>query len=477
MVLLAVQEAADGAGRWLGGFCLEARVDELGAAAVARVAAVCAAQTALLGRAAPLVAAAAEAATTAAAAPTATTAATTTSTTTADADANDAVVAIAARALRLAFPERLAGRQGAVDAALVAALVAELPRAGGGVAETMSDKADGVVAPATPASPSAPGALWWAKALVDPALPLSARLGRNSKATLKVFFSPRPDSDFAAVQAAADAAAVADAAAPFSSFLAAQPAPGPEAAAGQSGASPLASVSGSRKRSAQQAGLPVGTPGAAPVDLSFMLSARGRGPGAGDEEEGWRLPPERLAMLERSGPLLAQLRDDRLVAVLAQIERASDPFVALQQGLDRDPAMAGFIDLVLETIGAQRKIEAADGTVRVESCVNDLLKPSKPAFLKAALAEAKAEAEADDDGGDSDGDNEAEAADQADDDGGDNEANAADLAQAAVSEQRRTTHPAAAQADADADAGYSGDDANDGSGDSATYTIVRDMLR
>jgi hypothetical protein len=450
MVLLAVQEAADGAGRWLGGFCLEARVDELGAAAVARVAAVCAAQTALLGRAAPLVAAAAEAAAaaaTAAGAPNATTAATTTST--ADvAAANDAVVAVAARALRLAFPERLAGRQGAVDAALVAALAAELPRVGGGVEETMSDKADGVAAPATPASPSAPGALWWAKARVDPALPLSARLGRNSKATLKVFFSPRPDSDFAAVQAAADAAAVADAAAPFSSFLAAQPASEPEAAAAQSGASPVASAAGSKKRSAQQAGLPVGTPGAAPVDLSFMLSARGRGPGAGDDEEGWRLPPQRLAMLERSGPLLAQLRDDRLVAVLAQIERASDPFVALQQGLDRDPAMAGFIDLVLETIGAQRKIEAADGTVRVESCVNDLLKPSKPAFLKAALAEAKAEAEADDD--DSDGDS-------------DNQAKAADLAQTAVSEQRRTTRPAAAKADADGEAGSSGDDANDAS--------------
>jgi hypothetical protein len=302
--------------------------------------------------------------------------------------------------LRLAFPERFSGRQGAVDAAQLVALVDELPPVARGVDEKTDgddDKAGSVAAPAAVAAPSAPGALWWAKALVDPALPLSARLGRNNKATLKVFFSPRPDSEFAAVQAAADAAAVADAAAPFSVFLAAQPAPDLGAVAGQSG-----TAEASRKRSARQAGLPVGAPGAAPVDLSFMLSARGRGPGAGDDEEGWRLPPERLAMLERSGPLLAQLRDERLVAVLAQIERAPDPFVALQQGLDRDPAMAGFVDLVLETIGAQRKVEAADGTMRVESCVNDLLKPTKPAFLKAALPEVEVEADEDHDG-DSDG--------------------------------------------------------------------------
>ena len=454
MVLLAVQEAVDGAGRWLGGFCLEARLDEPGAAAAARVAAVCAAQAALLVRTAPLVAAAA-ATTAAEAASTASTASTTTTTTTTTAS-SEAAVAVAARALRLAFPERFSGRQGAVDAAQLVALVDELPPVARGVDEKTDgektdgdgDKAGSVAAPGAVAAPSAaPGALWWAKALVDPALPLSARLGRNNKATLKVFFSPRPDSEFAAVQAAADEAAVADAAAPFSVFLAAQPAPELGAVAGQSG-----TAEASRKRSARQAGLPVGTPVPAPVDLSFMLSARGRGPGAGDDEEGWRLPPERLAILERSGPLLAQLRDERLVAVLAQIERAPDPFVALQQGLDRDPAMASFIDLVLETIGAQRKVEAADGTVRVESCVNDLLKPTKPAFLKAALAEAVEAAEDEDEDGDGDGDG-----------GNDEAAKAADLTEVAVGQALHAHR----LVDADAAPPSGEDDEDDGSGSGA----------
>mmetsp|Transcript_22643 Transcript_22643/g.49192 ORF Transcript_22643/g.49192 Transcript_22643/m.49192 type:complete len:131 (-) Transcript_22643:1162-1554(-) len=98
-----------------------------------------------------------------------------------------------------------------------------------------------------------------------------------------------------------------------------------------------------------------------------------------DEEEDWVLPKEKLSLLDHNEKVQRCLNDANLLAVLIEVDSAKDPYKALQEKIDSDCRFESFVDLLLETIGAQKRVEV-DGMSHIQSCIRDVIEKKRPSF-------------------------------------------------------------------------------------------------
>lgn len=285
------------------------------------------------------------------------------SSSTADGDASSIELCVRS-ALRCAFPQRCgSGGTTVVDPRVLAAARDALRERLRGNLKAESDVLGGEEeAPALPADAQ----LWFVRKLFDLEQPLRARVGKNDKTRAKMFVcAASADGTFAPP----DAVAVATASAPLAKLFAELSSNPEQAQEAQSGGNAKPEEPSAKR---QRRYVP---------DFSSVLAADPNPVAQLEADGGWSLPADCLRKLDGSERIQKQLRDDRLVRVLLDIDKAKDGFSALQQRLDCDADFAGFVDLVLETIGAQRTSKRPDGSHAIESCLHEVLHSLRPGFL------------------------------------------------------------------------------------------------
>jgi len=196
------------------------------------------------------------------------------------------------------------------------------------------------------------GRLFWIKKLFDPEKPISDRAKMSDKTKLKVHFCMEPEFKEQKDIEVNLRSVFTNAESLFSQHLEEQ------------------RMSSKRKFEDSES-----------LDLSFLEKSAKRICEM-EEEMGCRLPETKLVKLNDDLEVQKQMRDPRLVSRLADILSSEDKFKALEESLDKDAALARFVDLVLNVVGVQQTVQQPDGSNRIESTLYNDLEQLKPSFLQ-----------------------------------------------------------------------------------------------